>query len=243
MNADKGSDNHLPHHLSIIMDGNGRWAKQKKIPRVMGHKNGIDATSNAIEFCLKENIAVLSIYAFSSENWQRPKNEVRLLMGLFLDAIDKHAKQLHINNVKIIFIGDISVFQDPLKEKIKKLTKLTKNNDKLILNIAMNYGGQQEIIIAVNKILQENKHKKITIEQFDKYLDLDQIAKPDLLIRSGGERRLSNFLLYHLAYTEIYFSDILWPDVDDKVLYDACDFYKTRQRRYGKIAQQITANN
>jgi undecaprenyl diphosphate synthase len=222
-------------HLAVIMDGNGRWAQLQNKNRFKGHKKGVAATRGVIEFCLRNKIKILTVYAFSSENWKRPKTEIDMLMMLFLDSLKKYSVKLMQENVKVRFIGNIEIFKNPLKRKMQEIICNTTKNDKLILNIAINYGGQQEVVTACNKILKENKHKEIDHATFATYLDLANIPAPDLLIRSGGYRRLSNFLLYHLAYTELYFTDVLWPDVDDKILNDACKFYQLSCRNFGSI--------
>ncbi|MBL1293848.1 MAG: di-trans,poly-cis-decaprenylcistransferase, partial [Thiotrichales bacterium] len=210
----------LPSHVAIIMDGNGRWAQQRGKPRVMGHRSGIASVRAVIESSARKQIDVLTLFAFSSENWRRPQDEVGLLMKLFIEAIQSEGKKLHENRVRLRVIGDVSAFSQPLQDQISEIETLTQNNDGLLVNIAANYGGHWEIIQAVRQLADQVKSGEINAADIDnelitKSLALGDVAPPDLFIRTGGEQRISNFLLWHLAYTELYFTDTLWPDFDD----------------------------
>ncbi len=234
----------LPSHVAIIMDGNGRWAQQRGKPRVMGHRSGIASVRAVIESSARKQIDVLTLFAFSSENWRRPQGEVGLLMKLFIEAIQSEGKKLHENRVRLRVIGDVSAFSQPLQDQISEIETLTQNNDGLLVNIAANYGGHWEIIQAVRQLADQVKSGEIDAvdinnELITKSLALGDVAPPDLFIRTGGEQRISNFLLWHLAYTELYFTDTLWPDFDDDAYELALECFAGRQRRFGQIAEQL----
>jgi len=234
----------LPSHVAIIMDGNGRWAQQRGKPRVMGHRSGIASVRAVIESSARKQIDVLTLFAFSSENWRRPQDEVGLLMKLFIEAIQSEGKKLHENRVRLRVIGDVSAFSQPLQDQISEIETLTQNNDGLLVNIAANYGGHWEIIQAVRQLADQVKSGEINAADIDnelitKSLALGDVAPPDLFIRTGGEQRISNFLLWHLAYTELYFTDTLWPDFDDDAYELALECFAGRQRRFGQIAEQL----
>jgi len=228
-------------HVSIIMDGNGRWANQRNMPRVHGHREGIKSINKIVSACSVRQISQLTLFAFSSENWKRPEYEVQFLLKLFEDSIIKYINDLHSNNVKIKFIGNLDIFGKKLLDSIRSAEKITMNNTGLKLNFALNYGGKWDIINAFNKILDDNnsslQNKKINIDDFEKYLSLEGDS-PDLLIRTAGEQRLSNFMLWQHAYTELYFTDCLWPDFDEKELDVAIQHYQNIIRKYGSLTSE-----
>ncbi len=225
-------------HISIIMDGNGRWANDRNLPRAFGHKEGIKSIKKIVEACTVRQISTLTLFAFSSENWNRPNYEIKLLMTLFEDSITTNSEELHSNNVKVKFIGNLSKFDKQLIDKISELELLTKDNTGLLLNFAINYGGKWDIINAFNKYISSidasEKDMKIDINDIEKYLSLKD-NYPDLLIRTGGEHRLSNFMLWQHAYTELYFTDCLWPDFDEKEFDKAIKFFQKTQRKFGGL--------
>lgn len=233
-----------PRHVAIIMDGNGRWAQQRGKPRVMGHRSGIASVRAVIESSARKQIDTLTLFAFSSENWRRPQDEVSLLMKLFVEAIQSEGKKLHENRVRLRVVGDVSAFSQPLQDQIAQIETLTQDNDGLLVNIAANYGGHWEIVEAVQQLADQVKSGEIESNDIDnelitKSLALGDVPPPDLFIRTGGEQRISNFLLWHLAYTELYFTDTLWPDFDDDAYELALHWFAGRQRRFGKIAEQL----
>lgn len=230
----------LPRHIAIIMDGNGRWAQQRSLPRILGHKTGVDAVKRTIKACVKRKIAALTLFTFSSENWQRPEQEVEGLMRLFIESLQKEIKELHQNGVCIKIIGEKSAFSEKLQQEIEKSEQLTKDNKTLVLAIAANYGGHWDIKQACQKVTQDVIDKKYTIdaiteEKINQYISLSDIPEPDLFIRTGGEQRISNFLLWQLAYTELYFTKLLWPDFNEVELDKALEDFAGRQRRFGKV--------
>ena len=233
-----------PKHVAIIMDGNGRWAQKRGLPRVAGHKAGVETVRSVIQTCVEKGIEVLTLFAFSSENWRRPKKEVTLLMTLFLAALQREVKKLHKNEVQLRIVGDVSAFDNKIQEQIKKSEALTKNNKRLVLNIAANYGGQWDITRAV-KLLAEQiesgalKSDDITPELISQNLSMSHLPEPDLFIRTGGEQRISNFLIWQLAYSELYFTDTLWPDFDSEAFELALTSFAGRQRRFGHTGEQI----
>lgn len=224
----------IPKHIAIIMDGNGRWARKRNLPRLKGHLEGIKAVYEAIEGCLDLGIPVLTLYAFSTENWSRPKSEVMALFNILSDYIEKEKKKLVENNIKLMVSGDLSKLPKNLTTKIEEVCKLTSANKRMILNIAINYGGREEIINAIRMIISAGI-KEVNEEVFKKYLYTSQLEDPDLLIRTSGELRISNFLLWQIAYTELYFTDVLWPDFKKHHLYQAVLDYQHRERRFGGI--------
>lgn len=240
------SEGDLPRHVAIIMDGNGRWAKDRGLPRVAGHKKGAESARRIVEVCAEKGIQHLTLFTFSSENWRRPEKEVKLLLELFVSALDKEIKKLHKRNVKFQAIGDISAFDEKIRKSIEYAEKLTENNTKLTLTTAVNYGGQWDITEACKKIAAEVKNgsiepEEISKELLEKYICLSGLPAPDLFIRTGGEKRVSNFLLWQLAYTELYFSDVLWPDFDKNAFDQAIQSFVTRQRRFGQTSEQVEA--
>lgn len=234
----------IPRHIAVIMDGNGRWAKQRNMPRVAGHRSGVESVRQIVKTCGEKGVEVLTLFAFSSENWRRPEKEVSLLMELFMTVLKSEAKKLHKNNVQLRVVGEVSAFSDKLQQRIKDATELTRNNDGLVLNIAANYGGRWDVISATKRIAQQVQENKISIDDINedlmqKNLTFADLPEPDLFIRTGGEQRISNFLLWHLAYTELYFTDELWPDFNEASLEKAIESFSSRQRRFGRTGEQV----
>ncbi|ARB75866.1 TPA: polyprenyl diphosphate synthase [Pasteurella multocida] len=230
--------NNIPQHVAIIMDGNGRWAQQKGKMRIFGHKNGVKAVREAVSYARKVGIKVLTLYAFSSENWNRPKKEVNALMALFMQALDLEVKKLHKNNIKLNILGDVTGFSASLQNKINQAEKLTENNTALTLNIAANYGGCWDIVQATKSLAQQVKEGKLAVDEINaqvlqQALVTKEQPQVDLLIRTSGEQRISNFLLWQIAYAELYFSDVLWPDFNEKEFNEAIIAYQQRHRRFG----------
>ncbi len=237
-------DNGTPRHIAIIMDGNGRWAQRKYLPRTFGHRAGVKTVRKIVEHCAKQEIEVLTLFAFSSENWRRPKDEVSLLMTLFGETLKKEIKTLDKNGIRLRFIGDRSAFPDVLQNLMLEGETLTKDNKALTLVIAANYGGQWDLCQSFQKILVrveagEISKQQISPELIHAHLSTADLPDPDLFIRTGGEERVSNFLLWQLAYTEFYFTPTLWPDFDENSLNDAISSFKSRQRRFGHTGDQI----
>jgi len=233
-----------PCHIAIVMDGNGRWAQARHRPRAFGHRAGQKAVRATIEFCLRRGIAALTLFAFSSENWQRPKDEVGALMELFLKALDREVDELHGYGVRIRFIGELSAFAPALRERMHAAMQKTQGNAKLALNIAVNYGGRWDIANAAKRAALAVQRGEIAAEALDEkslapYFCLADLPAVDLFIRTGGEQRISNFLLWQAAYTELYFSDVLWPDFDPACLERALQEFARRERRYGKTSAQV----
>ena len=232
-------------HVCIIMDGNGRWAKKRFMPRFAGHKAGLSSLRKVVSSCVEQDIEVLTIFAFSSENWRRPKQEVGLLMELFATALTREVKKLHDNNIQLRIIGDLSAFSDKINGLINQAINLTKNNTGLILNIAANYGGRWDIMQATQQIAEKVQQgllepQDITESTIEEYLSLKDMPEPDLFIRTGGEKRISNFVLWQLGYSEFYFTDVLWPDFNKKIFLEAIDSFHSRQRRFGRTGDQLT---
>ncbi len=224
------------------MDGNGRWAKQRMLPRFMGHQKGVSALKKIVAHCSEIGIESLSLFAFSTENWQRPKDEVSKLMSLFLKLLQKEVQKLHENNVRLVIIGNKSALSKEIQEHIIKAEYLTAKNNGLTLNIAANYGGRLDIISAVKKWQKEFPMATLddlTEEKLSPFLSLSDQPLPDLLIRTGGEQRISNFLIWQMAYAEFYFSDELWPDFDKKSIDKAIESFTNRERRFGKTSEQV----
>ena len=233
----------VPQHVCIIMDGNGRWAKKRMMPRAFGHRKGVEATRKSIEFFAGAGIRNLTLFAFSSENWNRPADEVSSLMELFLSSLKQNSAELNDKNIRIRFIGNRGDFSQALQDQIVDSETLTADNQLMNLNIAANYGGQWDILNAVKSIASKVASNQLTLENidqttFESELSLANIPDPDLFIRTGGEQRISNFLLWQLAYAELYFTDVLWPDFSGQEMQRALDIYSKRQRRYGKTAEQ-----
>jgi len=236
----------LPRHIAIIMDGNGRWAQQRRRPRVFGHRAGAQAVRRSIEACLQQGISVLTLFAFSSENWGRPKDEIDTLMKLFLNALEREVDKLHQHQVQIRFIGQRARFPEKIIQRMAAAEKHTQANNALVLNIAVSYGGQQDIAQAARQVAAQVVRGELDIEHIDEHalaahLALADLPSPDLFIRTGGDLRISNFLLWQLAYTELWFSPVLWPDFDAAVLQQALDDYARRERRFGLTSAQVAA--
>lgn len=234
----------LPRHIAIVMDGNGRWASQRRRPRSFGHRAGQKAVRAAVEFCLREGIQALTLFAFSSENWQRPASEIKALMELFLRALDREIKSLLENDVRLRFIGDLDSFDAPLRERMARAQAITADSATLALNVAVSYGGRWDIAQACRQLAQQVQAGRLTPDDIDEALidsHLSLAGQPplDLLIRTGGERRISNFLLWQVAYAELYFTDTLWPDVDQAAMRAACIDFAGRERRYGLTSEQV----
>ncbi len=236
----------IPRHVAIIMDGNGRWAKQRHLPRVAGHHRGVRAVRRTVETCAAAGVEYLTLFAFSSENWRRPKDEVSYLMGLFLEVLQSEVNELARNGVRLRIVGDIAAFDQRLREKIIEAERLTAGNSRLQLSVAANYGGRWDILNAVRNMLRERPDLASTPELVDErqlapYLSLSFAPEPDLFIRTGGEQRISNFAIWQLAYTELYFTDTYWPDFDAQELHKAFEWYRQRERRFGRTSAQLNA--
>ncbi len=234
----------VPRHLAIVMDGNGRWAKRRGQPRSFGHRAGQKAVREAVEFCLRNHVEVLTLFAFSSENWRRPDTEVGALMELFLRALDKEVDELHGNGVRVRFVGELSAFASTLRARMSAAIEKTRDNHALILNVCVNYGGRWDIAQATRGAAEAVQRGELAIDAIDEttlapFLCLSDMSPPDLLIRTGGEHRVSNFLLWQIAYAELYFTDTLWPDVDATELSRALGDYAKRERRFGRTDAQV----
>ena len=237
----------IPNHIAVIMDGNGRWARKRFLPRVAGHKRGVETVRELVKSCAEKNVKYLTLFAFSSENWRRPEDEVSFLMGLFMDALQREVIKLHDNNIRLKLIGDRSRFSKALVKQIKESEKLTTKNTGLTLTIAANYGGRWDILQATNRMLESKvvaeklaKEEGLSEDDLTPYLAMSYAPEPDLFIRTGGEKRISNFLLWQLAYTELYFTDTLWPDFDKEAFDAAIQSYQQRERRFGRTSEQLT---
>ena len=235
----------LPRHIAIIMDGNGRWAKEQGQDRLYGHFHGVESVRNIVEGCAELNIGYLTLYAFSKENWDRPEYEVAGLMELLVNTIRKEVESLHKNNIKLHVIGDMSSLPDGAKQELNEALNITKNNNGLNLIMALSYSGRWELLNAVKNIARDVKEGKIQPETIDQdvlqqYLSTNNFPDPELMIRTSGEYRISNFLLYQLAYSELYFTDVRWPDFRKDNLYEAILDYQSRERRFGKTSDQLT---
>jgi len=238
------SDGDIPAHVAIVMDGNGRWAKQRRRPRTFGHQAGLKALRRIVEYCGRLGVAELTVFAFSSENWKRPKKEVSRLMELFMRALDKETRELHENGVRVRFIGDLEAFSPELREKVRQAEQLTANNDRLKLNVAASYGGRWDIVHAARELARDVASGRIQPGQIDEdlfasRLELSGSRDPDLFIRTGGEMRVSNFLLWQGAYSELFFSPVLWPDFGPEAMDEAIAAYQSRERRFGLTGEQL----
>ncbi len=234
----------IPRHVAIVMDGNNRWAKRRHLPGVAGHKAGVKAVRKVIEQAARLDVGVLTLFAFSSENWKRPEKEVSALMQLFLHALQKEVKKLHKHNIRLVIMGDVTAFSEPLQEHIQIAQDLTCDNTGLTLVIAANYGGRWDMGDAARKIaldVEAGKLKACDVneEVFSRYTCLSEFPEPDLCIRTGGELRISNFMLWQLAYTELVFSDALWPDFNETNFWSALEQYNSRTRRFGRTDEQL----
>ena len=232
----------VPRHIAIIMDGNGRWAKRRMMPRVAGHRKGVEALRGVIRACGERGVSHLTVFAFSSENWRRPQEEVSLLMELFMRALENEVARLHENNIRFRVIGDLSGFSERIQTLIRDAEALTRNNTRLTFTVAANYGGRWDIVHAVQKLIAAGTPAEAVDEAaLARELSIADMPEPDLFIRTGGEQRISNFLLWQLAYTELYFTDTLWPEFDAAALDTAIASYRTRERRFGRTSEQVQA--
>jgi len=243
-NINRSHLKNVPKHIAIIMDGNGRWAKERGLPRIAGHREGINSVREITRICGEIGVKYLTLFTFSTENWNRPKREVKALMTLLLSTIKKEIKELHKNNVKFSTIGDISILPKSTEKGIKEGIELTFNNSGLNLILALNYGSRQEILSAVNNIISDINKKDIEIDSIDEnifssYLYTNNCPDPDLLIRTSGELRISNFLLWQSAYTEMYLTDTNWPSFRENELFQAILDFQNRERRFGKTSEQL----
>ena len=231
----------LPRHVAIIMDGNGRWAKKRYLPRFAGHRRGVTAVRDTVKYCLERGIGYLTLFAFSSENWRRPEEEVSLLMDLFVRALQKEVSKLNRNGVRLRIVGDLSRFSADLQALIADSEEKTSANSKLTLTVAANYGGRWDIMQAVNRMIaaQPDKQKQWSEADLTPYLAMNYAPEPDLFIRTGGEERVSNFLLWQLAYAEFYFTNTLWPEFDSAAFDAAIASYQSRERRFGRTSEQL----
>ena len=225
----------IPKHIAVIMDGNGRWAKKQQMPRSFGHEMGLKSLNRLIKYCVEFGIKNLTVYAFSTENWKRPKSEVLNLIKLFEKSVDDYQDSLLKNNIRFNLFGDITKFSKSLQNKINSLTKLTKNNHLLTFNLAANYGSRAEIINAVNELIKTKPKLKVTEKTFADYLYSKGSGDVDLIIRTGGQKRMSNFMLWQASYAEIFFSNKLWPDFEKKDFLRSLSFFADQKRNYGKV--------
>ncbi|MBI3432100.1 MAG: di-trans,poly-cis-decaprenylcistransferase [Hydrogenophilales bacterium] len=230
----------MPRHIAIIMDGNGRWAKRRLMPRVAGHRKGVEALRGVIRACAERGVSHLTVFAFSSENWRRPQEEVTLLMELFMRALENEVAKLHENGIRFRVIGDLSGFSERIQALIRDAESLTRDNPRLTFTVAANYGGRWDIVQAVKKLMLSGASAgAINEATLAEQLSMADAPEPDLFIRTGGEQRISNFLMWQLAYTELYFTDALWPDFDAAALDEAIASYRTRERRFGRTSEQV----
>jgi undecaprenyl diphosphate synthase len=234
-----------PKHIAIVMDGNGRWAKRQNRPRFWGHKRGVERVRSTVEGCIDLGVEALTLFAFSTENWKRPEEEVSYLMGLFISSLKREVKRLHKNGIRLKIIGEVSRFPEQLQEAIVNAEALTQNNSKLLLNVAANYGGRWDIAVATKQLCQDVADGKltpddVTSEKIQQKILLNDCPEPDLFIRTGGEQRISNFLLWQMAYCELYFTDLYWPEFDRAALDMAVQSFGDRQRRFGRTGDQLT---
>jgi len=235
----------VPRHIAIIMDGNGRWATQRRLPRVAGHTRGLDAVRSVVEACVDRGVEYLTLFAFSSENWRRPTDEVSFLMRLFISALEREVGRLHANGIRLRIVGDLGMFNERIQDLIRRAETKTARNTKLTLTIAANYGGRWDIMQATRKLVEESAHTgvpvPVTEDTLGQHLAMAYAPEPDLFIRTGGEQRVSNFLLWQLAYTELYFTDAYWPDFNAEALGHAIASYNDRERRFGRTSAQVVA--
>ena len=231
----------IPKHIAIIMDGNGRWARHRHLPRVAGHRKGAEAVRATVRGCAERGVEYLTLFAFSSENWRRPADEVSFLMDLFVNALEQEVVKLHENGIRFRVIGALERFDTRIQELIANAEALTRDNTRLTLTVAANYGGRWDLMQAFSRMLAEQPAmaKCFTEQDLTRYLAMSYAPEPDLFIRTGGEQRISNFLLWQLAYTELYFTDTLWPDFDNAALAAAIESYQRRERRFGRTSEQL----
>ncbi|HKB58680.1 MAG TPA: isoprenyl transferase [Gallionellaceae bacterium] len=235
---------HIPRHIAVIMDGNGRWAKKRMLPRVAGHQRGVESLREMVKACIELGVEYFTVFAFSSENWRRPEEEVSFLMQLFLKMLEIEMQRMHENNIRLKIIGDRSRFDEPLQRLIGEAERMTADNTRLTLTIAANYGGRWDIMQAVQAMLREHPERAASFSEDDlePYLAMSYAPEPDLFIRTGGEQRISNFLLWQLAYAELYFTNTLWPAFDRAALDAAILSYQKRERRFGRTSEQLVAD-
>ncbi len=235
----------VPRHIAIIMDGNGRWAKNRMMPRVMGHQRGVEALRDVVKACRSLGVEYLTVFAFSSENWRRPADEVSFLMSLFLKMLEREVTNLHQNNIRLKIIGDRSRFSEQLRQTMLDAEQLTAGNTALTLTIAANYGGRWDVMNAVQAMLKGHPQlaQGFAEEDLSPYLSMSDAPEPDLFIRTGGEQRISNFMLWQLAYTELYFTDVLWPAFGREELEEAIASYQKRERRFGRTSDQLQGSH
>ncbi len=234
----------VPRHVAIIMDGNGRWAKLRRLPRVAGHRRGVETVRGIIRASIERGIEYLTLFAFSSENWRRPQEEVSILMDLFMRALEQEVAKLHQNAIRFRVVGDLSRFDPRIRELVTAGEELTRGNTRLTLTIAANYGGRWDIAQAARRYYRAHRgalepDAPLDVEALAPYLSMSYAPEPDLFVRTGGEQRISNFLLWQLAYAELYFTDMLWPDFDAAALDDAIASYRARERRFGRTSEQL----
>ena len=230
----------VPRHIAIIMDGNGRWARKRLLPRIAGHRRGVEAVRATVENCAERGVEFLTLFAFSSENWRRPAEEVALLMQLFQAALASEVERLHRNNIRLKVVGDLRGFDAKIRLLAEQGERLTAQNRRLTLSIAANYGGRWDILQALTRLAAEGPlPPEISEESLARHLAMSYAPEPDLFIRTGGEQRISNFLLWQLAYTELYFTETLWPDFDAAALDQAIASYRSRERRFGRTSEQV----
>ena len=231
----------VPRHIAVIMDGNGRWAKQRFMPRVMGHQRGVESLREVVKACRDMGVEYLTVFAFSSENWRRPADEVSFLMSLFLKMLEREIEKMHRNDIRLKIIGDRNRFDDKLTQTMLEAELLTAGNAGLTLTIAANYGGRWDMMNAVQSMLKEHPQlaQGFTEDDLSPYLSMSDAPEPDLFIRTGGEQRISNFMLWQLAYTELYFTDVLWPEFGRRELETAIASYQKRERRFGRTSDQL----
>jgi undecaprenyl diphosphate synthase len=229
----------VPHHIAVVMDGNGRWATRRFLPRVAGHKQGVESLRRCVKACMDRGVGVLTVFAFSSENWNRPVDEVSGLMDLMIGALGREVPKLSADGVQLHFIGEKGGLSDKLAAGLQQAEAATAHNRRLVLNVCFNYGGRWDIARAA--ALLAERGEPLTEQNLDRAMALSHVPDPDLFIRTGGEQRLSNFLLWQSAYSELFFSDRLWPEFDEKALDEAIDAFQRRERRFGKTSAQITA--
>ncbi|MBV8248815.1 MAG: di-trans,poly-cis-decaprenylcistransferase [Comamonas sp.] len=227
----------VPRHIAVIMDGNGRWAKRRLLPRLAGHKQGVESLRRCARACVERGVQVLTVFAFSSENWNRPQEEVSGLMSLLATALAKEVKQLSRDGVRLYFVGDRQGLSEKVREGLVEAERITAHNTRLVLNVCFNYGGRWDIAQAAQKLVAQGQ--ALTPENLDRAMALAHVPDPDLMIRTGGETRISNFLLWQAAYTELFFSDSLWPDFDEAALDEAIAVFGGRERRFGQTSEQI----
>jgi undecaprenyl diphosphate synthase len=235
----------VPRHIAIIMDGNGRWAKQRMLPRAAGHKRGVEIVREVVKACVARGVGYLTLFAFSSENWRRPVEEVSMLKQLFIMALEREAEKLHRNGIRLRIVGDIAPFGKKITELVARAEKLTQANEKMTLTVAANYGGRWDLLQAMQRLIVSYPEQRgaFTEAQLAGCLSMAYAPEPDLFIRTGGEQRISNFLLWQLAYSEFYFTDTLWPDFNAAALDQAIASYQQRERRFGRTSEQLTAGD